>query len=89
MPNALIEAMCLGLPVISTAVSGTSDLIENGVNGNVTEVGNKEQMVAAMRELLASADMRQKYAERAVLVNDKLEVNGIMEEWQKFIEEVR
>ena len=88
MPNALIEAMCLGLPVISTAVSGTSDLIEDGVNGRVVEIGNKEQMAAAMRELLASADTRQKYAERAVLVNDKLEVNGIMEEWMKFIDRI-
>ena len=34
MPNALIEAMCLGLPVISTAVSGATDLIQNGENGS-------------------------------------------------------
>ena len=89
MPNALIEAMCLGLPVISTAVSGTSDLIDDGVNGMVTEVGNKEQMISAMREMLASEDFRGKCAENAILINDKLEVNGIMNKWEKFIDEVR
>ena len=89
MPNALIEAMCLGLPVISTAVSGTSDLIEDGVNGRVTEVGNKEQMAEAMREMLASEDMRKSCAENAVLINDMLEVNGIVRDWIKFVEGVR
>lgn len=33
MPNALLEAMCLGLPVISTKVSGASDIIKDGENG--------------------------------------------------------
>lgn len=89
MPNALIEAMCLGLPVISTAVSGTSDLIEDGLNGRVTEVGNKQQLVEAMREMLSSEDMCKRCAENAVLINDKLEIKGVMSEWQKFIEEVR
>ncbi|MBR2011004.1 MAG: glycosyltransferase [Clostridia bacterium] len=87
MPNALIEAMCLGLPVVSTAVSGTSDLIEDGANGRVVEVGNKEQLADAMREVLADDSIRKEYAERAVLVNDKLCVDKIMEEWQKIIEQ--
>lgn len=33
MPNALIEAMCLGLPCISTKVSGAVDLIKHNKNG--------------------------------------------------------
>ena len=35
MSNALAEAMCLGLPCISTKVSGATDLIKNGNNGPV------------------------------------------------------
>lgn len=89
MPNVLIEAMCLGLPVISTAVSGTSDLVEDGVNGRIVEVGNKEQLEKAMRELLSDESTRNEYAQKAVLVNDRLEVSGIMAQWQKFIEDVR
>ena len=73
----------------STAVSGTSDLIEDGVNGRVTEVGNRGQMISAMREMLASESARNKCAENAVLINDKLEVNGIMKDWRNFIEETR
>lgn len=89
MPNVLIEAMCLGLPVISTAVSGTSDLVEDGVNGRIVEIGSKEQLVKAMRELLSDELIRNEYAQKAVLVNDRLEVSGIMKEWKQFISKVR
>ena len=44
MPNALIEAMCLGLPVISTKVSGATDLIQDGINGLLVDVGDAEQL---------------------------------------------
>lgn len=37
MPNALIEAMAIGLPCISTKVSGAVDLIVDGVNGYLCE----------------------------------------------------
>ena len=33
MPNSLIEAMCIGLPVISTKVSGANELIKDKENG--------------------------------------------------------
>lgn len=89
MPNALIEAMCLGLPVISTAVSGTSDLIEDGVNGKVVPVADKEQMIEAVRHVLSNTEIQNQYATNAVKINDKLKVDIVMEEWINFIAEAR
>ncbi|HRQ75543.1 MAG TPA: glycosyltransferase family 4 protein [Phycisphaerales bacterium] len=37
MPAALVEALATGLPSIVTAISGTTDLVESGVNGCVIE----------------------------------------------------
>ena len=81
MPNALIEAMCLGLPVISTKVSGATDLIQNEENGLLTDVGNTEQFTNAMQRMLTDSDLRQKCAKRAIEVNDRLQVEHIINQW--------
>lgn len=48
MSNAMIEAMCIGLPCICTKVSGAVELIENGKNGFLFEVGSEKQLLDYM-----------------------------------------
>ncbi len=54
MPNALIEAMCMGMPVISTDCpsGGPNELIDNGSNGILVPVGNIRAMVQAMEKIV-------------------------------------
>ena len=54
MPNALIEAMALGLPVISTdcPCGGPRFLIENSKNGILVPVGKKQEMTEAIKYVL-------------------------------------
>ncbi|MCC7303040.1 MAG: glycosyltransferase [Bacteroidia bacterium] len=51
MPNALIEAMAMGLPVISTFHSGIPELVENGVNGILVEERNITGLSEAMKKI--------------------------------------
>ena len=37
LPNAMLEAMASGLPVFGTAISGITDLIDDGINGSIFE----------------------------------------------------
>lgn len=85
MPNALIEAMCLGLPVVSTKVSGATDLIQDGVNGLLTDCGDVEQLTVALRKILGNQELRESYARESAKIIKKLEVNTITEEWIHFI----
>lgn len=55
MPNALIEALSYGIPVITTKWSGYDEIIEDGINGIVCEMNNVEQIANAM-ELISSKD---------------------------------
>jgi len=81
MPNALIEAMCLGVPVISTKVSGATDLIENRENGLLVEVGKCEELKKAMLEFIENKKFAEKCAEKAIKLNEKLEVTRITKQW--------
>jgi glycosyltransferase involved in cell wall biosynthesis len=44
MPNAVMEAMAAGLPVIASAVDGVQDLIVDGESGWLVEPGNVTQL---------------------------------------------
>ena len=44
MSNALVEAICVGLPIVTTKVSGTEELIKNGENGFIVNIGDKDSM---------------------------------------------
>lgn len=54
MPNALIEAMCMGMPVISTDCpsGGPKEIIENEKNGLLIPVNDAQRMVQAMFNII-------------------------------------
>lgn len=84
MPNGLAEAMCLGLPVISTKVSGAIDLI-NEENGILIDIGDTKQLEDAFRELLENDEKKNILAIEAVKLADKLSVEKIAGYWIDFI----
>jgi glycosyltransferase involved in cell wall biosynthesis len=58
LPNVVLEAMAMGVPVIATRIGGVPQLIEHEVNGLLVEVGNTEQLGSALSGLLADTDQR-------------------------------
>lgn len=85
MPNVLIEAMCLGLPCISTMVSGADDLIQNNESGLIVKNNDQDDMVRAMTELLSNEALRNSFGEQAVKVAEKLTPETIASEWERVI----
>lgn len=49
----LLEAMACRCPVVSTPVGGPADLIEQGVNGYLTPIGDAQQMADKLATVLA------------------------------------
>ncbi len=55
IPNVLVEAMAVGVPVISTRVSAIPELVEDGVTGTLVDPGRPEELAQAIRNVLTSA----------------------------------
>jgi glycosyltransferase involved in cell wall biosynthesis len=52
LPRVLIQAMAAGLPVVATAVDGSAEAVEDGVNGLLTPPGDPQALAAALLRLL-------------------------------------
>jgi glycosyltransferase involved in cell wall biosynthesis len=58
IPNVLVEAMAVGLPVITTAVAGIPELVENNQNGLLYQPHDVEGISSGIIELLRNAEKR-------------------------------
>jgi glycosyltransferase involved in cell wall biosynthesis len=72
MPNALLEAMACGLPCIATRVSGSEDVIVDGVNGMLVESEQPVEMARALRCLIEDTELARHlgHTARATVVRD-------------------
>tara|TARA_R110002072_G_scaffold84388_25_gene191496 strand:+ start:10726 stop:11898 length:1173 start_codon:yes stop_codon:yes gene_type:complete len=50
--NTVLEAMASGLPVIATAVGGNVELVKQGCNGSLIQVGDHRALAKALADLL-------------------------------------
>jgi glycosyltransferase involved in cell wall biosynthesis len=58
IPNVLVEAMAVGLPVITTAVSGIPELVEHNLNGLLYQPHDVEGIASGIIELLRNPEKR-------------------------------
>jgi len=66
MSNALLEAMAAGLPVVSTAVGGTTEVVSHG-GGILVPPGDADALSEALEQILTDANLRKELGARARL----------------------
>jgi glycosyltransferase involved in cell wall biosynthesis len=59
LPNSILEAMAMGLPVVTTDVAGTSELVLDSQTGYVVPQGDVDRLAHAMVTLVADKQLRQ------------------------------
>ena len=71
LSNSMLEAMACGLPVVSTRVSGSTEIVEETEAGILVDVGRMDLLSDALNKLALDASLREKMgnAGRAAVKN--------------------
>jgi glycosyltransferase involved in cell wall biosynthesis len=91
IPNAVIEAMSMGVPVISTDCSpgGARLLIENGKNGIKTERGNSDILAGAIVYMLENKDKAKQMSVEALKITEKFSEEKIYKMWENYLIKIK
>jgi len=77
-PNVIGEAMSAGLPVVAyDCIAGPSELIEDGENGFLIPLFDKETFIKRLGELMDDENLRISMGNRAREIVKKFDVNSI------------
>lgn len=87
LSNALLEAMMMGLPCISTDCAGAGDAIVDGQNGILIPVGNEQALAEAMLRLIRDEALCQRLGENARrCAEERYSVNEVVSQWIRIFE---
>lgn len=87
MPNVLLEAMSLSLPVITTdSTEVVSTIITNYQNGIIVPKQNEQKLTQAMEEVLRSKQLRNHLGKEASKVKNIYNKENIIALWQDVFE---
>lgn len=85
MPNALLEAMCLGLPCVSTKVSGAVDLIKSGENGILVDLDDDKSFAESLSKIINDEDYALSLGTKATEIYNILDVKTISRQWIEYL----
>lgn len=87
LSNALIEAMSIGLPCISTdsPPGGARMIINNGFNGILIPIGGKNELVEAMKKIASDNEFSKKIGKNAARLREIVDEENICTQWKKLI----
>ena len=88
MSNAMIEAICTGLPIVITDVSGVSELVEDGKSGYVVPCGDVEQLALALQKVMSNSDIQETMSEFNLKKADMFKLGNIVDQWELLIQKV-
>ena len=85
-----MEAMALGLPCISTDCKpgGSRTLIQNGINGYITPIGDVDALAKRMSALLENGDEAEAMGQNARNIRYTHSSDEIFVRWNRFIQTI-
>lgn len=90
MPNALLEAMALRLPIVSTdcPCGGPATIIENHKNGILVPVDDKEEMAKAICYMLDNPNEAERMGKEAGNIAKLANADAVYRQWKEYLENI-
>ncbi len=89
MPNAVLEAMACGTPVLATAVGGIPDVITHGVTGFILPDRDPNTIAHAIVSALAHPDRAVIARRGQQLVTQRYSLAASAEKWRRILDELK
>lgn len=88
MPNSLLEAMAMGMPVVSTdcPCGGPRTVIRDGENGFLIPVGDEDALADRICRLIEDKELARSFGEKAKEIEKVASVEAIYEQWKEYLE---
>jgi len=81
LPNAVLEAAALGVPLVATAVGGLAEILEDGRSALLVPHGDPRQLGAAIARVLADDALALHLSQGALELASRLTVQAEQEQW--------
>ena len=89
LPMVLLEAKAYKLPIVSfDCETGPSEIVLNGVNGDLMQMGDIESTAKTITRLVGDASKRASYSAHTVVGAERFGMTEIMEQWHALLDQV-
>lgn len=90
LPNALMEAMALGLPIVATdcPCGGPRTIMTNEVDGLLIPIKDQKAVENGINRLIEDSELAERLGTEARKIADKANGQAVFEQWKDYIEEL-
>ena len=86
LSNALLEAMMMGIPCISTNCAGSDEYINNNENGILIPIGDEQALKTAIKKMLSDDEFRTKCGNMAKRDSLKYNSEEVIKKWHNLMD---
>ena len=90
MPNALLEAMALGLPIVATdcPCGGPRTVMQDGVNGLLIPIKDEKALTDGMNRLIEDKEYAEQLGRNAAKIGEIANAEAVFCKWRDYIEDI-
>lgn len=82
LPLSVLEAMAAGLPIIATKAGGVIDIVCNGKNGFLHNIGDEQGLVKSLLELINNHDKLEEFSRSSREMSQEYDISNCVSQYE-------